>query len=252
MAEAKLDAIIEELKLLRNGYQNIESQFKQQSAQINNLSTQLNEWKQTSETALQFVRGEITEVKATVNKSKDDITSLKRDLKHLQRMRASRQLIIEGIPHIENEPLNDILRSLFNCLKINPAALFPSDAYRLGKFDPQRPRPPPILLEFHSNHASNVTMQHWREKKMLFVDEVCPNFTNAGSEERINIYINRNHTPDVAEKLKEARQLKKHGFKIIYVYADRVFAKKSLIDQPIEIKDCDVIRQLMSTNPIVK
>lgn len=252
MAEGKLDVIIEELKLLRNGYQNIETQFKQQSAQISDLSTQLHEWKQTSETAFRMVNTEIAEVKTNVSQCSEDVMTLKDEIKHLQRSKAAKQILIEGMPHLQNEPLNDILRTLFKCLQIDPGHLFPSDAYRLGKFDPQRPRPPPIMLEFHSNHACEFTMKQWREKKMMFADEILPNFTKPGTGDRINIYLNKNYTPDVVAKLKDARKLKKHGFKIVYVYADKVYAKKSVVDQPIEIKDSQIINQLMASNPVIK
>lgn len=252
MADSKFDIILDELKQMRIGLQSMDTQFKEQSAQIHNISAQLTEWKQVSETAFNHLDAEIKGVKAEVAQCNGEHMMLKKELQFLQRSRAAKQIIVEGVPHLQNEPLTEILRNMFSCINFDPDKLFPSDAYRLGKFDPERERPPPILLEFHSNHARDVVMQHWREKKMLFADEIYPKSADFGKIDHVNIYMNKNYAPDIVAKLKEARQLKKHGFKIVYEYSDRVFVKKSFVDNPIEIKDNNTIQNLMSTNPLIK
>jgi uncharacterized protein YpiB (UPF0302 family) len=63
--------------------------------------------------------------------------------------------------------------------------------------------------------------------------------------------LNKNHPPEILAKLKEARKLKKHGFKIIYIYAEKISAKKLLVDQATEIKDRQTIKHLMAIYPII-
>jgi hypothetical protein len=242
--ESKVDLILIKLKTMDL----LETQIREQRDQINGLSFKIDTLQQTNESLIKL-QTDVNELKSEVSVANSEITTLKAEVEFLHRQRTERQIIINNVPHRQQENLSSIIQSILGTLNCDPQRLFPVDAYRLGKYDDSRERPPAILVEFGSTFVRNTVMSHWRTKKMMFSDEICPSRNNFGCDpaDRIQIFINKNYSPAIKALLAEARKLKKHGFKIVYEYANIVYVRRSLADndEPIKILNKDTVAQLM-------
>jgi hypothetical protein len=61
------------------------------------------------------------------------------------------------------------------------------------------------------------------------------------------IYLNINHLPRLRALLKEARRLKKYGYKIVYEFANDVYVKRSLNDTPVKIIGENTVNAIIAT-----
>jgi DNA repair exonuclease SbcCD ATPase subunit len=213
---------------------------------FNALAEKINDLQQVA-TNVSQLQNEVAVLQTNLSVANSTITKLKNEVEDLQRIKASKQIIFENIPHILGEDVAGILRqilSLLNC----PPEIFPEIAYRLGKYNPAKPRPPPILAEFRTALTRNSIIAQWKKKKTLITNEVCSiNFGLPETELR-NIYINKNYSPSIRELLLEARKLKQHGYKIAYEYKNDIYVKRSITDEPIKIRDANFVQELINSS----
>jgi hypothetical protein len=243
--EGKVDLILNKLKTMDS----LEEQLREQRNIIAGLGLKIDMLQKTNESLLNM-QTDVNTLKTEISVANSEINTLKSEVEVLHRHKAERQILIENVPHVSKENLPAILHKIMLSLKCEDIPTsFPIDAHRLGKYDPARKRPPAILAEFNSTFVRNNVMTQWRNKKMLFADEICPEHKNFGEnpKERQQIYINKNHPPMLKALLREARQLKKFGYKITYEYANNVYIRKSLADEdaPIKINSKEDVLNLM-------
>ena len=169
------------------------------------------------------------------------------EVESLQRARAAKQLIIENVPHLPQENLANIISNTLVAIGCPQLSRAPEDAHRLGKYNPTTPRPPPILVELSSTHVRDSIVKMFRSKKILFSNDICPQKCNfhKNPEEKYKIYINKNYSPSIRSLLKEARKLKPAGFKIFYEFANNVYVKRSLNDEPIRIPNVQFVSEFL-------
>jgi hypothetical protein len=241
--EEKLDKIMQDMTNLLAKCDKIDTLEQR----FNIFETQLNEVKQTS-LVVQSIQKNVAEISQGVSTANNEICRLNLEVESLQRAQAAHQVIVENVPCCPNEDLAAIIKKLLSSINVTES-FFPLDAYRLGKPNPARTRPPPILLEFASVHVRDAVMKCWKEKKMLFSNQICPNNANFGLKnpgDRTMIYMNKNFSPKIRNLMKEARRLKRYGYRIVYEFANNVYVKDNFVDNPIKIIDASTVNSIIA------
>jgi hypothetical protein len=242
--EKKIDLILEEMMSIKTEMKKIDILEQKVQNEFTYIKQKIDDLQQIS-TNVNKLTTEVNDTKVKLQNANIEITTLKSEVESLQRAKASRQIIVDNMPHRPKEDLPALITNILAAMNCPKDSAFPTDAYRLGKYNPARARPPPLLLEFSSTHIRDSVMTYRRHKKTLLAEEICPENFGLGPEERHKIYINKNYSPSIRALLKEARKLKPSGFKIVYEFANSVYVKRSINDEPIKIKDSDFIQELM-------
>jgi hypothetical protein len=191
------------------------------------------------------IQQDVTDLRSNVSVANTEIKRLKHEVEDLQREKTSKQIIFDNIPQIAGEDIGAILRQILSVIGC-PTEIFPEVAYRLGKYNPNKERPPPILADFRNSFIRNSIIAQWKKQKMLFTDQICSNNFGLPRTERRKIYINKNYSPSIRALLQEARTLKKHGYKIVYEYKNEVYVKQSLAHEPIKVSDFNFVQELLT------
>jgi hypothetical protein len=252
--EGKLDMIIKDMSFLKeevkkiNKIDSLEVKFDNLDGMLNILAGKIDEIQILSNN-VKKLETVVTDTQNTLAAASSEIHQLKQDVELLHRARASRQIVIENVPVCQNENAEILSKIISKVLEVIgcPNTIFAIDAHRLGKPNDQRSRPPPILAEFSNTYTRDTIMKFWRSKKFIFSDEICPYNSNFGLEpnDRQNIYINKNFSPNIRQLLFEARKLKKHGYKIIYEYANNVYAKRTETDEAVKIVNVQFVKEII-------
>jgi hypothetical protein len=246
--EKKIDLLLEEMMSIKREVKKIDVLEQKVQNEFTSIHKKIDDLQQIS-ISVNKLTEEMNDTKVKLQSANLKIKTLKSEVETLQRAKASRQIIVDNLPHRPKEDLATLIKNILAALQCPTDGAFPIDAYRLGQYNPTKTRPPPLLLEFSSTHIRDSVMTYWRMKKILLSEEICPEKKNFGipeSEERHKIYINKNYSPSIRALLKEARKLKKHGFKSVYEFANSVYVKRSINDEPIKIKDSEFIQQLIN------
>jgi hypothetical protein len=197
---------------------------------------------------MQKLEHTVNNMQGSLTTTNAEVYKLKQLLETLHRAHTCRQIVIENAPLTNNENndyLCPVIIKLLAAIGV-PNTVSLSDAYRLGKRDPNKPRPPPILVEFPSNTTRDGVMSVWRNKKTTLSNEICPLNLNIGLSDQQNMYINKNHTPSIRDLLGEARKLKKYVYKVIFEYANSVYVKRIVNDEPIKVINSELIQQIIT------
>jgi hypothetical protein len=186
--EAKLDLILEKLKTIDT----LEIKLREQHEKIACMATKIENIQITNDTLLKM-QNDVIDLKMEVNVANSNIRRLDSEVEILHRKKADKQLIIDNVPYLQNESLPHLLHSILSALICKDIETsFPVDAYRLGKYDSTKTRPPAILVEFNSPFLRKNVYTHMRQK-MLLSDEICPARNNFGNppKERLPIYVKK-------------------------------------------------------------
>lgn len=137
---------------------------------------------------------------------------LKMEMNEINQKLLSRNLVIRGIPEIENNSaqLNVLVQAVFFTLDVPPEYRRVSVAHRFGNKDEKKNTDRPILVRLVSEECKEAIINAKRGKKDLKSNMVIINGVALGTPED-DIYIQEQLTRHKSDLLASARKLKHDG-----------------------------------------
>jgi hypothetical protein len=178
------------------------------------------------------------------NQIKTQVKTFENNLLQIESDQMANQMLIENIPMLQGENLPDITKKLFNYIK---APGNNSDIIEIRRLHNKiiNKKPPPILIKFNSATTSKTVLEKRRSASQILTGTIDPNNNNFGMENNLTVYLNPCYPKNIRILLAEARSLKKDTpYKILYVYANKVWTKNSFVDEPLEIKNSAHIKEI--------
>lgn len=197
---------------------------------------------------LACLRKEIDDKLASVvNKTATEFSNLtmRQDLlearvERLDRLSFSSDLLLNGIPCIENENLLDMYNSICTTIGFRAKDYTLLSIFRLKKAHQN----PTIILKFISPQAKNEFYFCYLKFRKL-------SLIHLGFETDLRIYVTESLTPVNSEHFKFALELRKKGFiHKVYTYNCYVFVKKSPEADPIKISNMQQLQSLSCADSV--
>lgn len=196
----------------------------------------------------------VTNIEHTQEESNNEITVLKRAVQNLQQSALSLDIVIKGMPEIEqnNNDLQVLLQTLFTKMDCAEHLNDVTDVRRIGK-------PPaaaaststsarPIVIKMRNVDCKQTILKLKRKKNISCADIVVNN--NAIGTAKQIIYMDERLTPELSTLYYEARKLKQKGaYKYVWVRNGNIFLRKNDSDKAVKINDVAQISQLLHHQP---
>lgn len=100
-------------------------------------------------------------------------------------------------------------------------------------------RPPVILISLNSDSESLSTLKQLKRRKLSGQDIDIPNCEQ--------IFVNESYPTQVYKLLKEAKKLKQHGYRFVWVQNNRVLVRLEENSPVVQIKDTNHLESIISS-----
>lgn len=166
--------------------------------------------------------------------------SLEARVERLDRLSFSSDLLLNGIPWIENENLMDIYSSICTTIGFRAKDYTLLSIFRLKKANQN----PTIILKFISPQAkSEFYFCYLKFRKLSLI--------HLGFETDLRVYVTESLTPINSEYFKFALELRKKGLlHKVYTHNCLVFVKKSSEADPIKISSIQQLQSLSCADSV--
>lgn len=216
------------------------------------------------ETAIQFLSSKYDELKlkydqvisdnAQLMKSNTDIESTNTELKHqnfeimkeinlIKQTELKKNAVIFGVPNVrDHHSLLVTFNNILQKLNINEDDVDIDDIFQKKTTTEQAP----IFIKFKQLKNKIDFMQ--ATKSFTRINKTTLNTSDVGFTNINKIVIVDQLTESNRKLLKEAQQLRIHGYKFIWTKNGKIFAKKREEAEVVEINNLNIIHELKSQN----
>lgn len=172
------------------------------------------------------------------NTVKGDIQQLQQTLNNIKQENMKKNIVLFGAPSVANpHSLNVIFQKLLDHLNINREEVELEDIYQMKTNEPQAP----IFIKF-KHYKTKIDFMQANKNMRTFANNI--GFDNNNNK----IILADQLTENNRNLLKEAKSLRNHGFKHIWVKNGNVLVRKSDNSEVIIVKTLNDIRNLKSQN----
>lgn len=167
---------------------------------------------------------------------KQELSNYQIQLECLEQYNRNKNLQIEGIPEVSNENMPDIIGKLSDF--INEPIDYKSDIQAAHRIPTRRSRGPrPIIIQLSDRKKRDSLLR--KSKKIKLVSK---NFCADVPE--TNVYVNEHLTPYTKNLLFHAKKLKQQGYKYIWTWEGKIFAKKDDNGERMRISSVQDLKKL--------
>lgn len=187
---------------------------------------------------IKSLKKELADMNVINNQLREEVNVLQYDVNNIYQQKVSTNIVIFGASKINNQDeLNAIFGNILDCLKINKNDVGEHMVYQRHNNNNQSC---PIFVELKNTDIKTKVLQTTKLRDIYTDDVKLPGHNKLWFKEQL--------TPFTQNLLKNAIQLRNHGYKFIWSKNGKVFARKTPQSELRVIKSMSCIELLKNLN----